>query len=237
MTHVCSFSFSLKPSVHLSYTCIRSGTPAPRAILTFNCHTQFLYHGLDVHSHRSNYHAHKLQVMPLAYIDRHYWFKSLYTRDRNFVLPLPPPFPESLPPSFFFLLNFLLLQAQAPLHRVCRPLFLPCLFSGLIGLLDQTISTWSTSLCQTQLNTCPSTALIGPTYFQRHLLLLILATLRRIMTCTRLSMIFFHAIVIIIEQPSSDGVLWAFVPFSLFFLLFFIFRVFCGPGLLSWGCE
>jgi hypothetical protein len=36
---------------------------------------------------------------------------------------------------FFFLLTFLLLQAQTPLHRVCCLPFMPCLFLGLMGPL------------------------------------------------------------------------------------------------------
>ena len=74
-------------------------------------------------------------------------YKLRYTRP-------PPPFP-TLPPflprrfphpllAFFpslFLFTFLLLHAQAPSRRMCCSPFLPCLFLGLMWLLDWTIQS------------------------------------------------------------------------------------------------
>ena len=82
---------------------------------------------------------------------------------------------------------------------------------------------------------CPSIARIGPTHFQRHLPLLIPATPQRIMTHTRLCVVLSCSSQ---NHPAAflQWFLWAFV-FFLYFYGIFHFPLFCGPNLLSWGCE
>ena len=139
----------------------------------------------------------------------------------NFVLPLSP---------FFYLLTFFLLQAQVPSHWVCHPPFMSCFFSGLMELLNWTIQSSIYIPPSNPPRHAPSTTRTGPARFwfwqpsDRSWL-------------TRACAWFFRTLARIIRQPSSNGVLCAFM-FSLCFPVFFsIFSIFCSLGLLGWKWE
>ena len=137
-----------------------------------------------------------------------------------FLLPSPTLFP------LFFLLNFPLLQAQVPPHRVCHLPFMSCLFSRLMRLLDWTVS---------KLDLCPSIwftsthapSLRTPAPPQQYLLLLILATLWRVVTCMHLCVIFSRSG----HNHSTAFLQWYFVGFCVFSLFF---PIFCSSSLLGW---